>query len=100
MASTHCCENLMTFCVQTILQVTVLLLLKDVTRVHFRTNFHCNLSYEYLLSLFQAVIFTTIFSYLILTVLLIRGVTLPGAVNGIIYYLKPNFRKLRELSVS
>ena len=52
------------------------------------------------LFLFQAVIFTTIFSYLILTVLLIRGVTLPGAVNGIIYYLKPDFRKLQTLSVS
>ncbi len=37
---------------------------------------------------------------MILTVLLVRGVTLPGSVNGIIYYLKPDFTKLRRLSVS
>jgi len=50
-------------------------------------------------SMGKAVIFTTIFSYLVLTVLLIRGVTLPGARDGIIYYLKPDFTKLRNLQV-
>lgn len=50
-------------------------------------------------SMGKAVIFTTIFSYVILTVLLIRGVTLPGAIDGIIFYLKPDFKKLAHLQV-
>jgi len=51
------------------------------------------------LTWFQAVIFTTIFSYAILAVLLIRGVTLKGSAEGIIYYLKPDFTKLANLQV-
>ena len=34
-----------------------------------------------------------------LTVLLIRGVTLEGAMDGIIFYLKPDFSKLLEAQV-
>ncbi|XP_050396471.1 sodium- and chloride-dependent glycine transporter 1 isoform X1 [Patella vulgata] len=37
--------------------------------------------------------------YILLVVILIRGVTLPGAVDGIIFYLRPDFYKLKELSV-
>lgn len=43
--------------------------------------------------------FTAIFPYAILLSLLIRGVTLPGAVDGIMFYLKPDFNKLLEPQV-
>jgi len=42
---------------------------------------------------------TAIYPYCILTALLIRAVTLPGAVNGIVFYLKPDFSKLLETEV-
>ena len=49
--------------------------------------------------LFQVVIFTTLFSYLILFVLLVRGCTLPGSMTGIKFYLNPDFSKLANLRV-
>ncbi|XP_025086985.1 sodium- and chloride-dependent glycine transporter 1-like isoform X2 [Pomacea canaliculata] len=47
-------------------------------------------------SLGKVVYFTATFPYLMLTVLLIRGLTLNGAGIGIEYYLKPDFEKLKE----
>lgn len=38
--------------------------------------------------------------YVVLTVLLIRGVTLPGAMDGIKAYLSVDFRRLCEAKVS
>ena len=38
--------------------------------------------------------------YIFMLILLINGALLPGASTGFIYYLKPNFTKLRELEVS
>ena len=42
----------------------------------------------------QVVYFTAIFPYFVLFALLIRGVTLDGAYDGIMFYLKPDFSKL------
>ncbi|KAH7731788.1 sodium-dependent dopamine transporter-like [Aphelenchoides avenae] len=47
----------------------------------------------------KVVWFTAIFPYVVLGILLIRGVTLPGAEKGIAYYLRPNIAKLTEPGV-
>ena len=38
--------------------------------------------------------------YIFLFILLIRGLLLPGAVEGIIYYLKPDWNKLTKFQVT
>lgn len=43
--------------------------------------------------------FTALFPYIVLIVLLAHGVTLPGAKDGIVYYLKPDWSKLGEAQV-
>lgn len=47
-------------------------------------------------SCYQVVYFTATFPYLMLVVLLVRGLTLPGAKNGIIYYLYPDPTRLTD----
>ena len=54
---------------------------------------------ECFLFLFQIVYFTATFPYVVLTILLIHGITLPGAIDGIIFYLKPDFKKLLNAEV-
>ncbi|KAK3083343.1 hypothetical protein FSP39_020166 [Pinctada imbricata] len=47
----------------------------------------------------KVVYFTATFPYLVLLALLIRGLTLDGAVNGIVYYLKPDLTRLMDPQV-
>uniref|UniRef100_A0A673IP64 Transporter n=1 Tax=Sinocyclocheilus rhinocerous TaxID=307959 RepID=A0A673IP64_9TELE len=47
----------------------------------------------------KAVYFTATFPYVMLLILLLRGVTLPGAVNGIHYYMYPDLTRLAEPQV-
>jgi solute carrier family 6 amino acid transporter-like protein 5/7/9/14 len=48
----------------------------------------------------QVVYFTATFPYLVLVILLIRGVTLPGASEGLKFYLIPKWEKLATFQVS
>lgn len=43
---------------------------------------------------------TATMPYVVLTILLVRGLMLPGSVGGISYYLKPELSKLKETQVS
>ncbi|KAF7659908.1 hypothetical protein LDENG_00291240 [Lucifuga dentata] len=47
----------------------------------------------------KVVYFTALFPYVVLVILLIHGVSLPGALDGIVYYLKPDWSKLGEAQV-
>ncbi|XP_039250634.1 sodium- and chloride-dependent creatine transporter 1-like [Styela clava] len=44
----------------------------------------------------KVVYFTAVFPYVVLLCLLVRGSTLPGATEGIRFYLQPNWTKLTE----
>lgn len=48
---------------------------------------------------FQVVYFTATFPYLMMFALLIRGVTLPGATDGIRFYLSPNATRMLDPQV-
>ncbi|KAI5646570.1 sodium:neurotransmitter symporter family domain-containing protein [Phthorimaea operculella] len=47
----------------------------------------------------KVVYFTALFPYVMLTALLIRGVTLEGAIDGIIFYLQPDWEVLLQPKV-
>ncbi|MGH0165051.1 UNVERIFIED_CONTAM: hypothetical protein FKN15_049279 [Acipenser sinensis] len=47
----------------------------------------------------EVVYFTATFPYVVLTVLFIRGITLDGAVNGIKYYLTPQWKMILDAKV-
>ncbi|EEB11191.1 tryptophan transporter, putative, partial [Pediculus humanus corporis] len=47
----------------------------------------------------KVVWFTALFPYIVLLILFIRGITLPGSVQGIKYYLSPNFSVITKAEV-
>lgn len=47
----------------------------------------------------KVVYFTALFPYFVLFVLLIKGATLPGAIDGISFYLQPRLERLADVSV-
>ncbi|GFO44261.1 hypothetical protein PoB_007076600, partial [Plakobranchus ocellatus] len=47
----------------------------------------------------KVVWFTALFPYVVLFILMIRGATLPGAADGVKYYLTPNFTRLASSQV-
>ncbi|XP_040833251.1 inactive sodium-dependent neutral amino acid transporter B(0)AT3 [Ochotona curzoniae] len=44
----------------------------------------------------KAIYFTALFPYLVLTVFLVRGLTLPGATQGLLYLFTPNMESLQN----
>lgn len=52
------------------------------------------------LMFFQVVYFTAIFPYILLIILFFRGITLPGASDGLYYYLYPRLELLTNAMVN
>lgn len=49
-----------------------------------------------ILSPLQVVYVTATLPYILLLVILIRGLTLPGSLNGVLFYITPDFERLKD----
>jgi len=70
--------------------------------MHFRViimQLPKNIPQEDVLINFQVVYFTATFPYVVLLILLVRGLTLPNALEGVKYYIKPDFKKIAKPEV-
>lgn len=67
--------------------------LEGVSSITTLTELHFNSSAG------KVAYFTALFPYVVLIILLIRGVTLPGAVEGITYFISPKWEKILEPQV-
>lgn len=56
--------------------------------------FVSNVYHKYCCDLFKVVYVTATAPYVLLTILIIRGLMLDGAVDGVIWYITPDFEKL------
>ncbi|XP_033738613.1 sodium- and chloride-dependent glycine transporter 2-like [Pecten maximus] len=50
-------------------------------------------------SIGKVVYVTATLPYILLTVILVRGLTLPGAIDGVLFYLTPDFNRLADMQV-
>ena len=64
-----------------------------------RNKTHTLINFCFSLCVTQVVYFTAVFPYFILFALLINNVQLPGAKNGILYFVTPVWSKLFEVKV-
>lgn len=48
----------------------------------------------------QVVYVTATLPYILLVIILIRGLTLPGSLDGVLFYITPEFERLKDGKVS
>ena len=57
-------------------------------------------AFEPVIGCFQVVYFTALFPYVLLTILLVRGAMLEGSLEGVKFYITPQWKKLADARVS